>query len=350
MAWSFGKDPITGFLNVAGSAIADVGYNTFTGSWGKGNEFSQTSNAWNTYMNPNQKKSSGGGGGGSTPTPTPTGTGTKASSDWAKESAALNAQLAALSRQLAAQPKLPNFDILANYNKAKQTATNAVTPLYNKKLNLFLEGQGIKKDTKTKETNLAKENNSIALNNALEDNSTSRTRTGEDLANVLASIGTQRENFLEDDAAQFDVARRALMEETAAGGGTDTGLGQQAIGVQKDQRNEMAGRQQEEFRNQEAAKQMLATRTIDDLATSDLRSTQKKGQDDKAVDLDFEGYMASLANEEKSYRLTNELEQALAIAEQTRTYQQEGVNQFIAGLAGQGWRAQDIALAKQVYG
>jgi hypothetical protein len=351
MAWSFGKDPITGFLNVAGSAIADVGYNTFTGSWGKGNEFSQTSNAWNTYMNPNQKKSSSGGGGSTpTPSPSPSGSGSKASSDWARESAALTAQLNALTAQMAAQPKLPNFDILANYNKAKQTATSAVTPLYNKKLNLFLEGQGIKKDTKTKETNLAKENNQIALNNALEDNSTSRTRTGEDLANVLASIGTQRENFLEDDAAQFDVARRALMEETAAGGATDTGLGQKAIQTQQDQRNEMAARQTEEFQNQEAAKRMLATRTIDDLAVSDTRNKQKKTQDDKAVQIDFDGYMKSLANEEKSFRLTNELEQALAIAEQTRTYQQEGVNQFIAGLAGQGWRAQDIALAKQVYG
>ena len=105
-----------------------------------------------------------------------------------------------------------------------------------------------------------------------------------------------------------------------------------------------------EFRNQEAAKQLLATRTIDDLALSDTRSKQKKGQDDKAVDIDFEGYMASLANEEKGFRLQNELDQALAIAQQTQTYQQEGVNQFIAGLAGQGWRAQDIALAKQVYG
>lgn len=353
MAWSFGKDPFTGVLNVAGSALGDAIYNTATGGWGKSNQWSSTSNAWNTYMNPNQKKSSGKGGTSTpkpSPSPSPSGSGSKASNDWARESAALNAQLAALQAQIAAQPRLPNFDILANYNKAKQTATQAVTPLYNKKLNLFLEGQGVKKQTKTKERDLSKENNQIALNNALQDSSISRTRTGEDLANVLTAIGQQRDDFLVDDAQAFDVARRALMEETAAGGATDTGLGQQAIGQQQDDRNRSSDRQMNEFRNQEAAKQLLATRTIDDLALSDTRSKQKKGQDDKAVDIDFEGYMASLANEEKSFRLQNELDQALAIAQQTQTYQQEGVNQFIAGLAGRGWRAQDIALAKQVYG
>lgn len=262
----------------------------------------------------------------------------------------LNAQLAALQAQVAAQPKLPKFDILANYNKAKQTANDAVTPLYNKKLDLFLESQGIKKNTKTQEKNLSLENNSIALNNALGDNATSRNRTGEDLASALAQIGQGRSDFLVDDGNAFDQSRRALQEEIAAGGGTDTGLGQQAIQQQQNDRNTGADRQLREFNNQEAAKNLLATRTLDDLATSDTRQTQKKGQDDKAVQIDFDGYMASLANEENTFRLTNDLDKALAIAQQTQSYEQQGVNQFIAGLANSGWRAQDIALAKQVYG
>ena len=301
--------------------------------------------------NPYRPKNTGEGTTSPTPKPDPPKPDTsKASNDWARESAALNAQLAALQQQIARQPRLPDFDILSSWNRAKQTATQAVTPLYNKKLNIFLEGQGIKKQTKTKERDLSKENNQIGLNNSLQDSSISRTRTGEDLANVLASIGQNRDDFLVDDAQAFDVARRALMEETAAGGATDTGLGQQAIGQQQDDRNRSSDRQMNEFRNQEAAKQLLATRTIDDLALSDTRSKQKKGQDDKAVDIDFEGYMSSLANEEKGFRLQNELDQALAIAQQTQTYQQQDVAQFIAGLSGQGWRAQDIALAKQVYG
>ena len=264
--------------------------------------------------------------------------------------AGLQAQLNSLQNYQPPALRVAQFDSLANYNNAKRTATAAVTPLYNKKLNLFLEGQGIKKDTKTKESNLSRENSNIALQNALGDSSTSRVRTGQDLANVLAAIGQGRDNFLVDDAQQFDQARRGLMEETAAAGGTDTGLGQQAIGQQQSDRNRASERQITEFQNQEAAKQLLATRTIDDLATSDTRSKQKKGQEDKATQLDFDSYMKSLANDEKSFRVSNDLEKALAIAQQTQTYDKEGTTRFIAGLANQGYSGEEIALAKQIYG
>lgn len=270
-------------------------------------------------------------------------------SAWASESAALNARIAQLSNQLAQQPRLPEFDILGNYNRAKQTATAAVTPLYNKKLNIFLEGQGIKKDTKTKTTALEKENTNIALQNALSDNTTTRTRTGEDLASALQQIATGETQFLQDSGTQFDEARRGLQDELAAAGGTDTGLGQQEIAKQLTNRNTSDTRQLDEFGNQRAAKQLLSTRTIEDLATSDTRQTQKKGQDDKALDIDFDSYMASLANEEQGFRLQNDLDTALEISRQTSSNQQQGVAEFIASLAGSGARAQDIAYAKQVY-
>ncbi len=347
--WSWGKDPFTGFLNVTGNAIGDTIYNTATNGWGSSNAWSGTQNAWNTYMNPNSSSSSSksGSGGGGRGSPSPVSQ--NVDNSWAKESAALNAQIAALQNQLAQAPKLPNFDILANYNKAKQTATSAVNPLFDKKLNIFLEGQGIKKTTKTNEFNLGKENNQMALNNALEDNQTSRIRTGEDLASALDQIGQGRDRFLEDDANAFNQARRGLQEDVAAAGATDTGLGQQQIDKQLTDRNTTASRQIEDFSNQEAAKKLLATRTIDDLATSDTRAGEKKTQDDKALQIDFDSYMDQLANDEKSFTLQNDLDRALEIARQTQSNAQQGVAQFIAGLAGQGWRAQDIALAKQVY-
>lgn len=282
-------------------------------------------------------------------TTTPTSTST-ANNDWARESAALQKQLQALQNQLSQQPRLPNFDIMANYNKAKKTATSAVTPLYNKKLDIFLQGQGIKRDTKTSQRDLALENSAIAERSALEDNQTSRVRTGEDLTAALQQIEYNRGNYLQDDALAFDDARRALQEDVAAGGSTDTGLGQQQIGRQQDDRNTASERQLTAFQNDEAAKNLLANRTLADLATSDTRAGERRTQEDKGTQLDFDSYMRNLANEETSFRLTNDLERALAIAEQTRTYQQQGVQQFLASLAGQGWRAQDIALATQVYG
>lgn len=278
------------------------------------------------------------------PKPTPS---TNAADDqkWAQ----MSAQLAALQNQLAAQPKLPNFDILGNYNRAKQNATSDVTPLYAQKLNNFLEKTSITRTQKTQQTDLAYEQSKIAKENTVADNQTSRVRTGEDLANVLADIGTKRSEFLTDEGSQFDEARRGLQEEVAAAGGTDTGLGQQEISKQLSDRNVSTGRQIQEFKNNEGAKKLLADRTLEDLATGDIRAGEKQTLTDKGTKIDFDAAMGELANEEKSFSLQNELDKALDIISRTQSYSQQGVSQFIASLAGQGYRPQDIALAKQVY-
>lgn len=277
------------------------------------------------------------------PTPTPS----TSSDDRAWQQ--MSAQLAALQNQIAQAPKLPNFDILGNYNRAKDRATADVTPLYEQKLNNFLQGQAITRTAKTKQRDLSFENSEIARTNTRADNQTSRVRTGEDLANALAQIATQEDYFLTDEGTQFDDARRSLQEEVAAGGGTDTGMGQQQIERQLKDRNTSATRQIEEFRNNESAKKLLADRTLQDLATGDIRADEKKTQDDKATTIDFDTAMQQLANEESSFRLQNDLDKALDIISRTSSYSQQGVQQFIASLAGSGWRPQDIALAKQVY-
>lgn len=289
----------------------------------------------------------------SNPNPNPvvkTPTQPNADAAWQQEMSSLNARLQQLQTQLAVQPKLPSFDILGNYNRAKQTATQNVTPLYNQKLNLFLEQQGIAKDTKTKETDLARENNAITNTNTKADNDTSRVRTGQDLASALEMIGRTRGDFLTDSGTAFDEARRGAQDELAAAGGTNTGLGQQAITKQLTDRNTSDSRQLREFSDQEATKNMLSSRTLEDLATGDIRADEKKVQSDKAVQIDFDSAMANFANEEKTKRLDLDLQKALDIASQTDSYSNQGVMQFIASLAGAGWRPQDIALAKQVYG
>jgi len=332
-----------------GSAANTVG-NTVSGAWnslfGNNNTSSSPRTGYDLYGNiiPGQQSQ--------TPkasvyTPKVSSTPT---SDWSKESADLNAKIASLTNQLAQQPRLPSFDIMANYNKAKQKATEYVTPMYAKKLELAMQNIGNKRTSKQAQTDLSYQNADIALKNALADNTTTRGRTGEDLMSALQQIGVGESNYLTDENKQFDTARRALQEEVAAAGGTDTGLGQQQIGTQLTDRNIASERQMTEFANQKAAKQLLASRTIDDLATSDVRAGEKKTQEEKSIKIDFDSYMADLANEEATTRMDLDLQKALDIATQTGQFRSQGAQEFIASLAGQGYRPQDIALAAQVYG
>lgn len=262
----------------------------------------------------------------------------------------LTSQISALMAKINAQPKLPTFDILGNYSRSKAQATANVTPLYATKMQQFLDRQATDTTNRRAASDLGFQNNAISQTNALEDNSTSRTRTGEDLMAALQMIGTNRQQFLQDDGNQFDVARRGLQESVAAAGGSDTGLGSQSIDTQLKDRNTNSGRQLTTLSQQEDAKNIAATRSLADLATSDTRAGQQKTQADAGVQLDLDSYLNQLPGLTEEFTLNNNLAKASDIANQTRDISAQNVNQFLASLAASGRSGGDIALAKQVYG
>lgn len=269
---------------------------------------------------------------------------------YSEYAASIRAQTQALLRQIDAMPRLPTFDIMGNYNRAKTQAAQNQRPLYDKMLNTFLEQQSIKKVNKQKEISLGKEGVEVSRVNTRADNDLTRTRTAEDVAAAIAKIGETETNFQTDEGKQFDAERRALQEGVAAAGLTTSGLGQQAVGEAEANRNVASERQVQEFDTQRQAKQLFQERTFEDLARGNLRADEKAVLDNKQLDLDFENYLSELAMAETNYRQDWEIDLAGAIAEETSRLDREGRMQFINSLAGSGARAQDIALAQQVYG
>lgn len=262
----------------------------------------------------------------------------------------LNAQIAALQQQLAYQPKLPSFDIMSNYNRARSQAEAAVNPLYDKYLNDFLAGQQVSKANKQQETGLAKEGISQELQRTLEGNTVNRTRTAEDTANAIGTLNTQEGNFQRDTGTQNDIDRRALAEGVAASGLTTSGIGQGQIYDQNNKRNLDEGQQVQEYANQRQAKKLFETRTFEDLARGDKEADQIATQKNKSADFDLEQYLDELATNETQFRNENEYKRLGDIAEQTGTYESAGTQSFLSSLAGAGWRPQDIQLAYQIYG
>lgn len=263
--------------------------------------------------------------------------------------AGINAQTAAIRAQTAAMPRLPAFDILGNYNRARTNAEANMRPRYNDMMNQFLESQGVKKTNKQKEVALGKENVELERTNTRSDNTLTRGRTAEDVAAAIQQIGTQEGQFQEDEGREFDVARRGLQEGMAGAGLTTSGIGQQAIATQEADRNTASGRQEEVFEVQRQAKTLFKNRTFEDLQRGDLRADEKAVMANKGYDLDLDSYLSELAQDEKKYKLDWEADLLGAIGEETGRLDREGVMQFINSLAGSGARAQDIAMAKQVY-
>lgn len=264
--------------------------------------------------------------------------------------AALNSQLASLQAQLAYQPKLPTFDVMGNYSRAKTQAEAAVNPLYEKYLNDFLVSQQHQKEAKQNEVQNTRTGIAQELQGTLGENQVNRTRTAEDTASAIQQLNTQEGQMQQDTGTQFDTDRRALAESTAAAGLTTSGLGQGIVFDQQNKRNLDEGRQVQEYNNQREAKNLFQTRTFEDMTRSDTQANQVAANKDQAAQFDLDSYLQQLSDQETSFRTENEVKRLGDVATQQQTYAQQGSQAFLASLAGSGWRPQDIALAYQVYG
>lgn len=262
----------------------------------------------------------------------------------------LQSQLSALQNQLAYQPKLAKFDVMGNFNRARSSAEQAVNPLYEKYLRDFLAKQQVGRKNKQGETTLRKQSTAMELAQTLAESGVNRGRTVEDTASAIGKLNEQEGQMQQDTGTAFDTDRRALAEDVAARGMTTTGIGAGQMFDQQNMRNISEDRQVKEFTNQREAKKLFSMRTLEDLARGDENAKQIATQKDTEAQFDFDSYLKELAADETQFRTENEVKRLGDINNQAQVFERQGTQQFLASLAGAGWRPQDIALAYQVYG
>lgn len=266
--------------------------------------------------------------------------------NWMKS---LQDEIRRLQNSIAQTPRLPSFDIMANYRNAQSAAEKAVNPLYERKLNDFLAQNAAKQQQKRNEFALNLETIGQEKSDTLATNELTRTRTAEDTAAAIENINTVESNFQADEGEAFDTEYRQLAEQLAAEGAAQTGLGGQQSADQIRLRNVQSKRQLDEFQGQREAKTLFKTRTFEDLARGDTQAETLAQSKTKAAQFDLDSYLEDLAFDERNFRLSNDIERMGAVADEASRQEQLGVEQFLAGLPGQGFRPQDIAYARQVY-
>lgn len=264
---------------------------------------------------------------------------------WRKQ---MDATLRNLQNQVAQQPRLPRFDIMGNYNRAKSQAEAAVNPLYQKKLNDFLARQGQLRGEKEREIGIRRQGIDIERGSSLEENEVTRRRTAEDVQAALEKIGLGEERFQTQEGEQFDVDRREAARNLAASGLATSGLGRQQLADVTRARNVGSAEQVQEFGNQREAKRLFQTRTFEDMARGDTQANKIAQNKLEGAQFDLDSYLTELAHGETNFRLTSELERGRDIINQTEAFRGQGVQQFLGSLVGSA-RPQDIALASQIY-
>lgn len=258
--------------------------------------------------------------------------------------------LAAIQAQVAALPKLPAYDTTAAYASAQKAATAAVDPVYQDKLNQYLQQEQLTTAETTRKEGETEAGIATTLGQQTEDNATNRTRTGEDQTTKIGDVNTNEGNFQQDSGTAFDRARSALLGTVAGSGLTTSGIGQGQVAASTADRNQAEKEQTQTFDASRRDINTAATRTFADLATSDTRNTSAAATNTTQAKEGLQDYIDNANLDEQNFRTTNESDRQAAISGATQQEYSTGVNNFIASLIGSGARSQDVQLAKEIYG
>lgn len=263
---------------------------------------------------------------------------------------ALKDAMAALNASRTPTPRFINYDIGASWNKAREEATKAVSPIYQQKMTDFINRQQQELTRKRDDTASGKSALDQALERLLGDTTLQRTRTEEDATTNINDINAAQAFSARNEGLNFDAANRALNEGLGATGLADTGLGQQQVQETQMARREQSNEQVRQTDNKIEATKTLMNRTFQDLEIKDTQAGEDTTQSKQKLDLDLERFIQDQSFEKDQTSKQLELEKAADIAQKQIGVQKQLVDQWIASLSGQGYTAQEIANAASIYG
>lgn len=257
--------------------------------------------------------------------------------------------LSAINANRTPTPRFVNYDITGSWNKAREMATQAVSPIYQQKMTDFVNRQTQELGRKREDVSSGKSALDLALGRLMQDTQLTRTRTEEDTTKNIGDINAAQAFNARQEGLSFDEANRSLNENLGATGMATSGLGQQRVAETQGARREMSNEQVRQTENKVEATRTLMTRTFQDLETKETRSTEDTATGKAKLDLDLERFIQDQAYEKDQTSKQLELEKAADIAQKSIGIQGQLVDQWIASLAGKGYTAQEIANAASIY-
>jgi len=207
-------------------------------------------------------------------------------------------------------PKIFNWDITGNMNKAKEQGQQQANVRYNATVREATKRFNQLNAQAKKGFELSKKGIDYQEQMALEDNAVNRTRVGEDTTKAIENVNKAEGIYQQDEGQLFDQNYRQVAEQLAAAGAATTGLGKQQTSDMIRLRNVGNQRQLDEFNSQRETKELFKTRTFEDLARGDDRAQTLAANQIEGAKFDLDK-----ALEDTAYDLSNKK----FVAELTRT-------------------------------
>lgn len=258
-------------------------------------------------------------------------------------------QLALINAMRTPTPRFVNYDISASWNKAREMATKAVSPIYQQKMTDFINRQKVELGRKQTDVTQGKSALDQALSRLMEDTGTQRQRTFEDTSTNIQDIQDNLAFNTRQESLNYDAASRALSEGLGAGNMEQSGLGQQQVQEANLARREQSNEVIRQSDNKVEAQNTLMNRTFQDLETKETRSTEDTTAGKAKLDLDLERLIQDQAYEKDQTQKDLDLKKAADIAQKSIGIQGQLVDQWLSSLSGKGYTAQEIANAASIY-
>ena len=265
-----------------------------------------------------------------------------------QQNAAIDRQTAAIYAQIAAQPKLIYRDVNAAWQSAQNKAASSVNPVYQDNLTRKLKQIATARSQKTADINASKTAADVNLQQTQEDIATQRQRTGQDLTSALEQSRYQEGQWQRQEGREADI--NESQARIALGDQAQEGLGAQSLETQKIVRNEGSAAATKDFTDARASKELIASRTFQDLDTKNTRAVQLNTTTKKNLDRQLSDFIANQELEEQEFRASNEAARLAALYTATQNVYKTDTAKWLSSLAKSGARSQDIALTTQVYG
>lgn len=263
------------------------------------------------------------------------------------QNAALDRQTQAIYAQIAAQPKLLYRDVNAAWQQAQNKAASSVNPVYQDNLTRKLQQLATARSQQQAQTDAEKAAEDTTLAQTNEDIQTNRVRTLEDTQSAIAQSQANEANWQTQEGQQADQAETAA--RLGVGDQGQMGKGAGDLEFQKIVRNQGSAQATSDFTNERATKQLLSTRTFQDLDTKGTRATEFNTTQKSNLDRSLNDFITNQGLEENEFRATNESNRLSALYDATQNTYKSDTASWLASLVGKA-RSQDIALTSQVYG
>lgn len=238
-------------------------------------------------------------------------------------------QLMALLAKINQKPIAPTLDYNAIRASSQTAAANTVNPLYDKKINEYLQNEAAAKLEAEQQAKLTTQNAQQALANTTATNAIATDTATKKNELTINNTNAQESNYQTNQGNSFDMKRQALATNIGQSGLTGSGIGNQQLWEAENLRHVEEAQKEGQFKYTKDIANLEKSNTFAQIAESNLYAGQVEQGKESQAKFDLNSYLRQAAYNESQFREDTEKTQLQDTNSVASNITQKAVADFI---------------------